>query len=86
MKMKQPSAILERSPLPVTGPWPTVDPFLFCVHHNDQFPAGDGKLGPKHLLPVVTLAQISLIVMAGACTMVILCRGFRVTRIEALRR
>ena len=47
MKMKQPSPILERSPLPVTGPWPTVDPFLFCVHHNDKFPVGDGKLGPK---------------------------------------
>ncbi len=27
-------------------PWPTVDPFLFCVHHNDDFPAGDGELAP----------------------------------------
>jgi redox-sensitive bicupin YhaK (pirin superfamily) len=26
--------------------WPTVDPFLFCVHHDDAFPAGDGHLGP----------------------------------------
>jgi redox-sensitive bicupin YhaK (pirin superfamily) len=26
--------------------WPTIDPFLFCVHHDDAFPAGDGHLGP----------------------------------------
>lgn len=25
------------------GPWDTPDPFLFCVYHKDQFPAGDGK-------------------------------------------
>ena len=27
-------------------PWPTFDPFLFCVHHNDAYPVGDGALGP----------------------------------------
>ncbi len=27
-------------------PWPTVDPFLFCVHHNDAYPAGDERMGP----------------------------------------
>src|SRR3546814_11510655 len=27
-------------------PWPTVDPFLFCVHHVDAYPAGDLHLGP----------------------------------------
>jgi len=27
-------------------PWPTPDPFLFCVHHLDHYPAGNGKLGP----------------------------------------
>jgi redox-sensitive bicupin YhaK (pirin superfamily) len=33
--------------VPLTGnPWPTVDPFLFCVHHDDAYPAGDGQLGP----------------------------------------
>ena len=26
--------------------WPTLDPFLFCVHHDDHYPAGDGSLGP----------------------------------------
>lgn len=30
-----------------TPPWPTADPFLFCVHHNDRFPAGDENLAPK---------------------------------------
>jgi quercetin 2,3-dioxygenase len=29
-----------------TPPWQTFDPFLFCVHHNDAYPAGDGSLGP----------------------------------------
>lgn len=26
--------------------WPTVDPFLMCVHHVDYYPAGDGSLAP----------------------------------------
>lgn len=26
------------------GPFPTPDPFLFCVYHRDRYPAGDGKL------------------------------------------
>lgn len=29
-----------------TPPWPTVDPFLFCVHHLDHYPAGNDKMGP----------------------------------------
>jgi redox-sensitive bicupin YhaK (pirin superfamily) len=33
--------------VPLTGtPWPTVDPFLFCVHHDDAYPAGDGRGAP----------------------------------------
>jgi quercetin 2,3-dioxygenase len=27
-------------------PWKTVDPFLFCVHHLDYYPKGNGKMGP----------------------------------------
>jgi redox-sensitive bicupin YhaK (pirin superfamily) len=27
-------------------PWPTVDPFLFCVHHLDAYPAGNERFGP----------------------------------------
>ena len=26
--------------------WPTIDPFLFCVHHDDAYPAGDEHYGP----------------------------------------
>ncbi|MCF7824968.1 MAG: pirin family protein [Candidatus Marinimicrobia bacterium] len=33
--------------LPQSGPWPTVDPFLFCVHHNDQYPAANEDMGPN---------------------------------------
>jgi redox-sensitive bicupin YhaK (pirin superfamily) len=37
--------------VPLTGsPWPTVDPFLFCVHHDDAYPAGDGHFGPAGTL------------------------------------
>ncbi|WP_342381996.1 pirin family protein [Myxococcus stipitatus] len=32
---------------PLKGmPWPTPDPFLFCVHHDDRYPAGTEKMGP----------------------------------------
>ncbi len=27
-------------------PWETMDPFLFCVHHDDAYPQGDGAFGP----------------------------------------
>ena len=27
--------------------WPTVNPFLFCVHHKDDYPAGNELLGPN---------------------------------------
>ncbi|MBX3156659.1 MAG: pirin family protein [Deltaproteobacteria bacterium] len=27
-------------------PWETADPFLFCVHHDDAYPAGNEHLGP----------------------------------------
>jgi quercetin 2,3-dioxygenase len=33
--------------VPLTGsPWPTIDPFLFCVHHDDAYPAGNDRFGP----------------------------------------
>jgi len=28
------------------GPWSTPDPFLFCVYHFDQYPAGNSDMGP----------------------------------------
>jgi redox-sensitive bicupin YhaK (pirin superfamily) len=27
-------------------PWATIDPFLFCVHHDDAYPKGNERLGP----------------------------------------
>lgn len=29
-----------------TPPWPTLDPFLFCVHHDDAYPKGNEMMGP----------------------------------------
>ena len=38
------SAILSSRPLPKAGPYPTGDPYLFCVYHKDQYPPGNGKM------------------------------------------
>jgi redox-sensitive bicupin YhaK (pirin superfamily) len=38
------SPVLEIRPLGF--PWQTSDPFLFCVHHVDAYPAGDERMGP----------------------------------------
>ena len=32
---------------PLGFPWVTADPFLFCVHHNDAYPEGNDRLGPR---------------------------------------
>jgi quercetin 2,3-dioxygenase len=32
--------------IPLGFQWETVDPFLFCVHHLDLYPAGNGRFGP----------------------------------------
>lgn len=37
--------------------WQTADPFLFCVHHMDHYPAGNEKLGPKASLGGRALGQ-----------------------------
>jgi len=39
-----PSSIVAIQPLGM--PWETLDPFLFCVHHNDAYPRGNGRYGP----------------------------------------
>lgn len=35
---------------PIENQWPTQEPFLFCAHHFDHYPAGNDKLGlnPTH--------------------------------------
>lgn len=40
-------SILSKISLPEIGPWPTADPFLFCVHHNDNYPAAKNDLSPN---------------------------------------
>lgn len=34
------------SELRLGTPWQTTDPFLFCVHHVDNYPKGNAKMGP----------------------------------------
>src|SRR5690349_3538671 len=35
-----------RASEPLGFQWPTRDPFLFCVHHDDAYPAGNAAHGP----------------------------------------
>ena len=39
-------AALVLQTVPLGFQWPTADPFLFCVHHLDRYPAGNDHLGP----------------------------------------
>lgn len=36
--------------VPLGMPWQTLDPFLFCVHHLDAYPAGNAVQGPVESL------------------------------------
>lgn len=36
--------------VPLGFQWPTADPFLFCVHHLDHYPAGNAEFGPQATL------------------------------------
>jgi quercetin 2,3-dioxygenase len=47
--------VLETRPLGF--PWQTLDPFLFCVHHDDAYPAGNEHLGPAASLAGRDLGQ-----------------------------
>jgi redox-sensitive bicupin YhaK (pirin superfamily) len=38
-------------------PWETSDPFLFCVYHNDAYPAGNEQMGPAATLDGRNLGQ-----------------------------
>jgi redox-sensitive bicupin YhaK (pirin superfamily) len=42
---------------PLGFPWETLDPFLFCVHHDDGYPAGNEQLGPAASLAGRDLGQ-----------------------------
>ena len=43
--------------LPASGPWPTIDPFLFCVHHNDTYPSATKSFSPNASLTGRTLGN-----------------------------
>jgi redox-sensitive bicupin YhaK (pirin superfamily) len=43
--------------IPLGFPWQTQDPFLFCVHHDDAYPAGSETLGPRASLAGRDLGQ-----------------------------
>jgi hypothetical protein len=49
------SIVLETWPLGF--PWRTRDPFLFCVHHDDAYPAGNEQFGPAASLAGRKLGQ-----------------------------
>jgi redox-sensitive bicupin YhaK (pirin superfamily) len=38
-------------------PWETADPFLFCVHHDDAYPNGNGRFGPQASLAGRNIGQ-----------------------------
>jgi len=42
---------------PLGFPWKTLDPFLFCVHHDDRYPAANEKMGPAASLAERRLGQ-----------------------------
>jgi len=42
---------------PLGFQWPAADPFLFCVHHDDRYPAGNDALGPAAPLAGRALGQ-----------------------------
>lgn len=42
---------------PLSFPWDTADPFLFCVHHVDNYPEGNDAMGPAASLAGRSLGQ-----------------------------
>jgi redox-sensitive bicupin YhaK (pirin superfamily) len=43
--------------VPLDFQWPTLDPFLFCVHHDDAYPPGNEVAGPAVSLEGRDLGQ-----------------------------
>ena len=43
--------------LPLGHQWPTVDPFLFCVHHDDTYPAATADMSPNATLSGRNIGQ-----------------------------
>lgn len=43
--------------VPLGAQWPTIDPFLFCAHHNDLYPPANADMGPAAELSGRQLCQ-----------------------------
>ena len=50
-----PAVVLSAQPL--GQQWPTLDPFLFCVYHDDAYPAGNAQMGPAASLAGRSMGQ-----------------------------
>lgn len=46
-----------KSVKPLSFPWVTQDPFLFCVHHEDAYPKGNEVMGPATSLAGRSIGQ-----------------------------
>ena len=53
-QMEQKSIINIR---PLGFPWETLDPFIFCVHHRDEYPKGNKVMGPDASLAGRNIGQ-----------------------------
>ena len=42
---------------PLGFPWATLDPFLFCVYHDDAYPKGNAQMGPDASLAGRNIGQ-----------------------------
>ncbi len=42
---------------PLGFPWTTIDPFLFCVYHDDAYPKGNAQMGPDASLAGRNIGQ-----------------------------
>jgi quercetin 2,3-dioxygenase len=52
-----PAAPAVMSTEPLGFQWKVLDPFLFCAHHDDPYPAGNARLGPAASLAGRNLGQ-----------------------------
>ena len=55
--MPNPASLQKLIVKPLRMPWETLDPFLFCVHHDDKYPAGNALMGPEVSLSGRDLGQ-----------------------------